>query len=238
MRPAAYKIRIEDVTLGQYVRSPDGSEPSYLLTPWGEQVTRVRVMGTIVDKFIRDDQNYATLRMDDGSETVSLRAWQQGVKELDGYNVGDIIDVIGRAREFNGEIYLIPELIIRIEDPNWELVRELEIISARKDAIASGVRPKFTKLEPRQLNVQMPQKAGESEPSEDTDEEPLPVVPDEVKKRVVIAIEKLDTGSGVEPINMSNELNMGLAQVNDVLRVLFVDGDVFEPTHGKFRLAR
>lgn len=231
-------MKIEDVTLGQYVRSPDGTEPSYLLTPWGEQVTRVRVMGTVIDKFIRDDQNYATLRIDDGSETVSLRAWKEGVKELDGYKVGDTVDVIGRVREFNGEIYLVPELIIRVEDPNWELVRELEVIAARREALASGVRPKITKLEPQLLNIQMPQTGGEVEPSEEAGDEPLPVIPHEVKKRVVIAIEKLDAGSGVEPINLSNELNMSLTQLNDVLRVLFVDGDVFEPTHGKFRLTR
>jgi len=238
MRPAAYKVKIEDVALGQYVRSPDGTEPSYLLTPWGEQVTRVRVMGTVVDKFVRDDRNYATLRIDDGSETVGLRAWQNGVKELEGFEIGDTVDIIGRVREFNGEVYLIPELIIRIDDPNWELVRELEVITARREALASGVRPKLENLVAGRPAAQSQRVAEDAEPSDDTGEEPLPVIPDEVKKRVAIAMEKLDTGSGVDPIGISNELNMSLAQVNDVLRVLFVDGDVFEPTHGKFRMTR
>ena len=230
-------MRIEDVTLGQYVRSADGTEPSYLLTPWGEHLTRVRVMGTVVDKFVRDDRNYATLRVDDGSETVSLRAWQEEVSGLDPFKIGDTVDVIGRAREFNGEIYLIPELIVPVEDPNWELVRELEIIAARREALASGVKPQLTKPKPRWSNVQLPQMGDEDEPS-DEEEEPLPVVSDDVKKRVVIAIEKLDSGSGVEPMNLSRELNMELARVTDALRVMFVDGDVFEPTHGKFRLTR
>ncbi len=237
MRPAAYKVRIEDVARGQYVRSPDGTEPSYLLTPWGEHVTRVRVMGTVIDKFVRDDQNYATLRVDDGSETVSLRAWQEGVKALDKFKVGDTVDVIGRAREFNGEVYLIPELLIPVEDPNWELVRELEIIAARREALANGVRPQMARLEPRHAVMRPPQVGDEEEPSEE-EEEPLPIVSDEVKKKVVIAIEKLDAGSGIEPMALARELNTGLAQVTDALRVMFVDGDVFEPTHGKFRLTR
>jgi len=222
--------------LGQYIRSPDGTQPSYLLTPWGEQVTRVRVMGTVVEKFIREDQNYATLRIDDGSETISLRAWQEGVKELDKFNVGDIIDVIGRVREFNGEIYLTPELLIRVDDPNWELVRELEIITARREAMAEGVRPKFTNPEALRPGTAAAQEiAG---PSDEVEEEPLPVVPDEIKKRVAIALEKLDTGAGVESIKIANELNMELSRVNDALRVMFVEGDVFEPSPGKFRLAR
>lgn len=235
MRPVAYKMRIEDVVLGQYVRSPDGTQPSYLLTPWGEQVTRVRVMGTVVNKFIREDQNYATLRIDDGSETVSLRAWQEAAREFDKFNLGDIIDVIGRVREFNGEIYLTPELIINVKDPNWELVRELEIITLRREAIAAGVRPKFIKSVTKESNITTARDVAEVAEAE---EEPLPVVPDEFKKKVAIAIEKLDTGSGVEPIKIANELNLSLSQVNDALRVMFVEGDVFEPTPGKFRLAR
>lgn len=221
--------------LGQYIRSPDGTQPSYLLTPWGEQVTRVRVMGTVVDKFIREDQSYATLRIDDGSETISLRAWQETAKELNRFNLGEIIDVVGRVREFNGEIYLIPEMIIRVENPNWELVRELEIIAMRRGALAAGVKPKFVKQEPRELNITAPRETVETA---ETEEEPLPIVPDELKKKVAIAIEKLDTGSGVEPIKIANELNLSLAQINDALRVMFVEGDVFEPTTGKFRLAR
>lgn len=221
--------------LGQYIRSPDGTQPSYLLTPWGEQVTRVRVMGTVVDKFIREDQSYATLRIDDGSETISLRAWQETAKELNRFNLGEIIDVVGRVREFNGEIYLIPEMIIRVENPNWELVRELEIIAMRRGALAAGVKPKLVKQGPRELNITAPRETVETA---ETEEEPLPIVPDELKKKVAIAIEKLDTGSGVEPIKIANELNLSLAQINDALRVMFVEGDVFEPTTGKFRLAR
>lgn len=221
--------------LGQYIRSPDGTQPSYLLTPWGEQVTRVRVMGTVVDKFIREDQGYATLRIDDGSETISLRAWQETAKELDKFNLGEIIDVVGRVREFNGEIYLVPELLIRVEDPNWELVRELEIIAMRREALAAGVKPKFVKQEPKELNITAPAEIAETA---EIEEEPLPVVPDELKKKVAIAIEKLDTGSGVDPIKIANELNLSLAQINDALRVMFVEGDVFEPATGKFRLAR
>ena len=239
MRPAAYKMKIEDVVRGQYVRSPDGTEPSYLQTPWGEKVTRVRVMGTVIDKFVRDDQNYAVLSIDDGSETIGLRAWQEGVKEFDKFGVGDIIDVIGRVREFGEEIYLVPELIISVKDPNWELVRELEIIVAKRKLLARGVRPQqAVKFEPKQLSIQLPQATNAVGSLEAEEEPPLPAVPDEVKKKVVLAIEKLDKGSGVESSDISVELNLDIAQVNDALRVLFVEGDVFEPTTGKFKLTK
>jgi hypothetical protein len=80
------------------------------------------------------------------------------------------------------------------------------------------------------------QKQGGEEEVEE--EQPLPAVPDEVKKRVVLAIEKLDSGTGVDPVKISSELNMDITQVNDALRVMFVNGEVFEPATGRYKLTR
>jgi len=227
---------------GQYVRPPEGTEPSYLLTPWGQHISRARVLGTIVNKFVRDDQGYATLRLDDGSETISLRAWRESVPEFAGFKVGELIDVAGRVREFEGEIYLVPEFILRIEDPNWELVRELEILRARRLALAQGVRPqpkREAKLEPRQLQIELPPATQEAGPTVETIEEveapPLPQVPDEIKKRAILAIEKLDRGEGVAPPDIAAELDLSHAEIEDALRVLIVDGEIFEPRVGRFR---
>ena len=242
MHSTAYKLKIEDLVRGQYVRSPEGTEPSYLLTPWDQHIPRARVLGTIVDKFVRDDQGYATLRLDDGSETISLRAWREGVPELARFEMGNLIDVVGRVREFEGEVYLVPELILRVEDPNWELVRELEILRARRQALSEGVRPQpkqEAKLEPRQLQVELPPGTPETGPTVETIEEveapPLPEVPDETKKRVILAIEKLDSGEGVAPTDMAVELDFHQTEVEDALRVLIVDGEIFEPRAGRFR---
>jgi hypothetical protein len=71
MQPA-YKIKIEDIAKGQFVRSAEGGEPDYLATPWGQQISRARVIGTIVDKYVSEDQSYAALRIDDGSVTIRL----------------------------------------------------------------------------------------------------------------------------------------------------------------------
>lgn len=195
-----------------------------------------------MDKFVRDDQGYATLRLDDGSETISLRAWREGVPELAGFEVGDLIDVVGRVREFEGEVYLVPELILHVEDPNWELVRELEILRVRRQALAQGVRPqpkREAKLEPRQLQIELPPAVLGAEPTVETIEEvevpPLPEVPDETKRQVILAIEKLDRGGGVAPADIAVELDLRQTEVEDALRVLIVDSEIFEPRAGRFR---
>lgn len=239
MRSIAHKVKIEDLVHGKFVRSSE-TEPSYLLTPWDQRILRVHAIATIIDKFISEDQNYGTLRIDDGSETIRLKAWRQDVQTLAGFKVGDFVDVIGRVREYEGEVYLVPEVIARVEDPNWELVRELEVLRARKRALAQGKRPRpEPKPEVRRLEVEIPASgaapvAGEIEEIE----EPLPEVPEEIKKKVLLAFDKLDKGEGVAPLDVAAELDMPQAGVDDAFRTLIADGDIFEPKVGKFRRLR
>jgi len=88
----------------------------------------VRILATIVRKFINEDKSYGFLVLDDGTETIRAKAWREDVELIEKYNEGDIVDVFGRIREFGEEIYIVPEIIIRVDDPNWEILRELEII--------------------------------------------------------------------------------------------------------------
>lgn len=241
MRSTAFKVKIEDLVDGKYVRPPDSTEPSHLVTPWGQRISRARVMATVVEKYIGEDRTYATLRIDDGSGTIRLKAWQQDVRTLADLNIGELVDVIGRVREYSGEIYLVPEMIARVEDPNWELVRELEILRARRQMLARGDRPR-PKLRPevRRLEVEMPS-VPESEPTVEAmeeAEEPLPEVPEDVKKKVLLAFDKLDKGQGVAPIDIAAELDMAQTEVEDALRVLISDGEIFEPKVGKFKRLR
>ena len=242
MHSTVFKLKIEDLVRGQYVHPPESTEPSYLLSPWGERVSRARVLGTVVEKFVREDQGYAVLRLDDGTETISIRAWGEGVLGLVDHNPGDLIDIVGRVREFEGEVYLVPELIFRVENPNWELVRELEILRSRKRALAQGKQPQLRKearLEPRQLKLELPAAVPERGPViervEEVEEPPLPEVPDEMKKRALLAFEKLDRGKGVGLADLAAELDVSYGEVEDIVRVLIVDGEVFEPRAGMFK---
>ena len=237
MQPA-YKIKIEDLVKGQYTRSVEGAEPSHLVTPWGQEISRARILGTVVDKYVSEDRSYAALRIDDGSETVRLKAWRQDVPSVEGINVGDLVDAAGRVREYGGEVYLTPDIVVKVEDPNWEVVRELEVLRSRGQLFVEGKRPQYKKPEPavRRLELEVPQQQVLVERLEEAEpEEPLPEVPDDVKKKVLLAIDKLDKGDGVQPADISAELNLEQNLIDDALRVLMVDGEIFEPNVSKFK---
>jgi len=237
MHLAAQKVKVEDISNGRYVRGVEG-EPSRLVTPWGQELTRARVMATVVERFLREDQGYCVLRVDDGTGVIRLKAWREDVPRLASFGVGDLIDVLGRVREYGGEVYLVPDVVVKVKDPNWELVRELEILRARRKlhAEGKGPQPRALELEAGKLEVGAVEPgAGPAEAGEEFVEEPLPEVPDEVKKKVALAFDKLDRGEGVSLADIAVELNMPLQGVEDAVRVLVAEGEVFEPSVGRFK---
>ncbi len=241
MRSTAYKLKIEDLIRGRYVRSAEG-EPSHLITPWGQEVLRVHLIATVVDKFIREDGGYASLRLDDGSETIRAKSWGEDVERMEKFEVGDLVELIGRVREYEGEVHLVPEVLEQVEDPNWELVRELEILQAKRKLVAGGKR-----LKPR---IEAKPEAGGRElgpPAEaergmgaveELEEAPLPGVSDDLKKKVLLALDKLEGEEGSSSIDLAAELDMSQSEIEDALRVLLADDEVFEPRAGKFKRLR
>src|SRR3989338_7071107 len=120
-RQVAYKVRIKDLADGRYVKEEGEWTPNYVLV--GEtQVSRVNLIATVVSA--SKDSN--SLIIDDGSGKISLRAFNDN-KILGNIDIGDIVLVIARPREFSQEKYLVPEIIKKIENHKWLRVRKLEL---------------------------------------------------------------------------------------------------------------
>ncbi|MEM2047988.1 MAG: OB-fold nucleic acid binding domain-containing protein [Candidatus Jordarchaeales archaeon] len=121
----AYKLRISEVIEGSIERS-DEQGKFILITKSGIRASRVRVMGTIVDVFRSELSDYMNFTLDDGTGTIRVKVWG-GKTSTSDIKIGGVVDVVGLIRSYRDEVYLVPELVIRVEDPNWELVRELEL---------------------------------------------------------------------------------------------------------------
>jgi RPA family protein len=124
----AKKLRVVDVISGKV-------EEGRLLTVSGEAY-EVRLLGTIVDSFLSSDGNYASLTLDDGTETVRIKQWGSNVSSLTGFKRGDMVEVVGRPLIYNEEIYITPELIVPISPNRW-VAHELEMIErSLKNAVS------------------------------------------------------------------------------------------------------
>ena len=102
-RLTAKKASIKEIISGKFVKR-EGFQSSYVLTNLGRKLSRVRVLGLIVDKFISPDERYATITLDDSTDTIRCKAFIN-TKIFDGFGPGDFVDVFGKLREYNGEVY-------------------------------------------------------------------------------------------------------------------------------------
>ncbi len=88
---------------------------------------RVRIMGRVVSKFVNADGTFASLTVDDETETVRVKFFKDGIEKANAIQPGDLVDVTGRVSEYQEEKSVICDTIAVLEDMNWELLRKLEI---------------------------------------------------------------------------------------------------------------
>ena len=129
-RNIAYKMRIGDIFNGK----PVSEEGKFLFLDSGnKRVVRVNILANCVDKFIQEgEKKYATITIDDSSGQIRLKAFGDDIEPLKKVMQGDTLQIIGNIREWSGELYILPEIIKKV-DPRWLLVRKLEIQDSRKN---------------------------------------------------------------------------------------------------------
>jgi uncharacterized protein len=120
-RQVAYKVRLSDLASGTYVKVDGEWEPNYIQAKDGRALSRVNVIAVIASE---PDPTHGSFTIDDGSAQIAVR--QFGDKKFR-VQLGDVALIIGRPREFEGQIYIVPEIIRKIEDTKWIQHRKLEL---------------------------------------------------------------------------------------------------------------
>ncbi|RMF90646.1 MAG: hypothetical protein D6733_03245 [Methanobacteriota archaeon] len=200
----AYKLFISDI-VERKIHSEEGRLP--YIDYNGLQVSTVRVMGTVVSR--HDSERYSIITIDDSTETISVRAFGEDMELLSKIAPGDTVDVIGALREYEGENYLLPIVVYRVSDPNWEVVRKLELhIRAKK----TGVRLSET-------------------PGVYVEE----VVEEDLKPLVLSLIERLDEGDGADYNTLLKDSGLEDTRLDETLNELLSNSEIYEPKIGRFK---
>ena len=235
IRQTMIKARISDLVNGRFTRK-EGMEPSYVLTDVGQKISRVKILGTIVDKFMSEDGNYSSITIDDDSDSIRVKAFKEDAIIFDDLNVGDLIMVIGRVREYSDEIYIIPEIVKKIVDPNYEPLHKLEVLKelVKQKRIMEDVKKekeKFSDIEELKEHVKekydfdtvdgVVESLSEEEP-EEKDYKPI----------VLETLDKLDKGKGVRFKKLLEESKLQENEFEEVINELLSNGECFEPKPG------
>jgi len=198
-RQTAYLCTVRDVVSGEYVKN-DGWDPNYLVSR-GKAFVRVRIVGVIVE--VLSPQHVI---LDDGSGRIALRSFHSSFSA----GVGDRVMVIGRPREFNGERYVVVEIMSSLS-PEW-----LQYFVSVRDAFQRFVPPAPAR-------------------DEKGSEEEVVVDAHRNKAEVLLSlVRELDPGDGA-PVDVVVE-RAGFPDAHDRLRFLIEEGEVFELRPGKIKV--
>ena len=119
-RLIAKKVRISDITNGKYFAGrKESMEPSYVITPFGEKLSRVNIIASITDKFLSEDSNYSSITIDDSTDVIRAKVFKEDVKIFESLQKGELIIVIGKVKEYQNEVYINAEIAKAVE-PNYE----------------------------------------------------------------------------------------------------------------------
>jgi len=212
-RQIACKVRVSDLTNGSYVKE-GGWTPNYIITKKGKHISRINLIGTIISKN-GDEQNYQSITIDDGSGNISLRSFEKN-ETINNTEIGDVIIVIGRPREYNSEKYIVPEIIKKIDNKKWINVRKIELEIGdqnKKDKFYTPIKEKI-----------IVEKVKE-------DNEKKTISNHQI---VYETVKKLDSGQGVDIDEIIKKTNIKEAEA--IIKNFMKEGEMFEIRPGKIKI--
>ncbi|MBW3003633.1 hypothetical protein KY328_02425 [Candidatus Woesearchaeota archaeon] len=122
-RQTAYKVWVKDLIQGKYYVE-EGWSPNYVLV-YGKKISRVNVLATIVNISGEEDIQQHIF-VDDGSAEIAVRSFNE-IDVFRNLKVGDPLQIIGKIREYNGEKYIVPEILRKVDDVKWLTYRKIEL---------------------------------------------------------------------------------------------------------------
>ncbi len=123
-RQTAFKFWIKDILNGEAKVDERGMR--YFLIK-DKRALRVNILAHVIQKYINEERTYGTLVLDDGSSQIRLKAWADDMHLLEKLEIGQGVLVVGKLAESNDEIFIRPEITRLMENPDWDLVRKLEL---------------------------------------------------------------------------------------------------------------
>src|SRR3989338_1031194 len=170
----------------------------------GTNFSRVNIIATLVYK--SEDLNYDSAIIDDGGGRILVRGFEKS-NIFSNVDVGDVVLVVGKIRDFNNERYIIPEILKKVEDAGWMNVRKLEL---RKSSVVI------------------------EDTTKDKNGGLIEDIKLDNHAEVYDLIKKLDEGDGVLIDDVIKSSKIGDAE--EIINRLLENGDIFEIKPGKLKI--
>lgn len=241
-RQTAKLTNTKELNSGKYFQK-EGFTPNYLLTPEGRRLSRTRLVATVVDTFTNDDETYGSITLDDGQDTTQVKFFND-IDDVQEYDEGDIVEAIGKVREYQGQTYMDAEVLKQVavekellhqlkyrkmvEEWNQirDTVKQLKESGKDQEDIEKEMAGKLDEEEVDSLLQSFGESFSVSETQEDIEN---------LEKDVLDAVENLDEGEGADYADIVDELDEPEDKLEDTINGLLSDGTCYEPKPGKIK---
>jgi len=158
-RLTAIKTDIKSIVDGKYIKA-EGFESNYVITKNGLKISRARILATVMNKFVTEDDKYGFIVLDDETETIRAKVFKN-TKILKDLEIGDLVDVVGKIKEYDDELYLAPEIIKKIQDPNFLILRKAELLEQEREL--NEIKKKINEFQKKTSDLDEIKKLAETE---------------------------------------------------------------------------
>ena len=237
-RIVAKKVRIADIVNGRFFAGDmELMQPSTIITPLGQPVSRVNILASVTDKFVNEDGSYGSITLDDGTGAIRVKVFRDDMNLVKNIERGSTVAAIGKLKEYNGEIYVTGEIVKPIEDKNYESMRKLEILHEVMDQkkIVDEIKGLAEQIPEGELTGYVKNNFG-------VDETALKVVLENARKesekkidykpKMLELISGIDDGNGVEIRKILEMSDLPENIIESTINDLLGDGVLFEPRPG------
>jgi len=204
-RQTAFKVKISDILSGSYVKE-EGWQPNYIIIN-SHNVSRVNLIGTVLS--VQHDPNFSTVVIDDGSGMIPLRSFEKD-NLLKSLQIGDLMQVIGRPRQYGSEKYILIEICKKITNPAWLRLRKLELQQIPNPQPAPKKPAPQPKPAVEHIEIQQI---------------------DDSETKILECVKKLDTGGGADYEAVLKE-----TKDDSTIKSLLQKGELFEIKPGKLKI--
>ncbi|MBC5793391.1 MAG: hypothetical protein H8Z69_05150 [Nanohaloarchaea archaeon] len=241
-RQTAKLANAQKLNSGKYFQK-EGFTPNYLLTPEGQRYSRARVVATVVDTFVNEDETYGSITLDDGTDTIQLKFFNE-LDDLEDFEVGDVVEAVGKVREYQGQIYMNAE-ILEERDVEKELLHELKLKKTTEEwnQIRETVKQlKESGKDQEEIEKEMAGKLDEAEVDallqsfgEQFDQGVSDEERENLEREVIEAVENLEDDEGADYEDIADEVDAPEDQLEDTINSLLSEGTFYEPEPGKIK---
>jgi RPA family protein len=219
-RNVAIKCSAEEINNSKFIRE-EGMLPNYIMLK-GNKISRINIIGTLIEK--EEGQQNIRLKIDDGTGSVILVLFER-LPDLEIIEIGMVLLVIGKPRQYGEEKYIMPEAIKPI-DKDWLKYRKIELMLNPKNELEiENISNKNSNTEKELDEIKI-------------DDE---LIVDSIKEEdlsptelIFERIKELDNDDGVSREDILSKIK--IKEADSILLGLLERGEIYEIRPGKYKL--